>query len=216
MAGDIDLANFNWSAFDLIVIDESHNFRNEGREKRDEEDNLISRSRYRRLLEEVLKEGAKTKVLMLSATPVNTSLRDLRNQIYLMTEKREHAFQELGVGSIQGIFARAQKQFQKWEKRFSDGGTRDKAVLLERLGADFLAVLDAVTIARSRHHIRTYYPDFEKEHGAFPERAKPKNLHTSHRHAGQAVLRPTSRSHRQLPDGSLHAVPVRHRPHGPR
>ena len=177
MAGDIDLANFNWSAFDLIVIDESHNFRNEGREKRDEEDNLISRSRYRRLLEEVLKEGAKSKVLMLSATPVNTSLRDLRNQIYLMTEKREHAFQELGVGSIQSLFARAQKEFQKWEKRFSDGGTRDKAVLLERLGADFLAVLDAVTIARSRHHIRTYYPDFEKKHGAFPERARPTNLH---------------------------------------
>ena len=177
MAGDIDLANFNWSAFDLIVIDESHNFRNEGREKLDDEGNLISRSRYRRLLEEVLKEGAKTKVLMLSATPVNTSLRDLRNQIYLMTEKREHAFQELGVGSIQSLFARAQKEFQKWEKRFSDGGTRDKAVLLERLGADFLAVLDAVTIARSRHHIRTYYPNFEKEHGAFPERARPKNLH---------------------------------------
>ena len=177
MAGDIDLANFNWSAFDLIVIDESHNFRNEGREKRDDDGNLISRSRYRRLLEEVLKEGTKTKVLMLSATPVNTSLRDLRNQIYLMTEKHEDAFHELGVGSIQNIFARAQKEFQKWEKRFADGGTRDKAVLLERLGADFLAVLDAVTIARSRHHIRTYYPDFEKEHGAFPERAKPTNLH---------------------------------------
>ena len=176
-AGDIDLANFNWSAFDLIVIDESHNFRNEGREKRDDDGNLISRSRYRRLLEEVLKEGTKTKVLMLSATPVNTSLRDLRNQIYLMTEKQEDAFHELGVGSIQNIFARAQKEFQKWEKRFADGGTRDKAVLLERLGADFLAVLDAVTIARSRHHIRTYYPDFEKEHGAFPERAKPTNLH---------------------------------------
>lgn len=177
MAGDIDLAGFNWSAFDLIVIDESHNFRNEGREKRDDDGNLISRSRYRRLLEEVLGQGTKTKVLMLSATPVNTSLRDLRNQIYLMTEKQEHAFLELGVGSIQSVFARAQKEFQKWEKRFSDGGTRDKAVLLERLGADFLAVLDAVTIARSRHHIRTYYPDFEKKHGAFPERAKPINLH---------------------------------------
>ena len=177
MAGNHDLADFTWSAFDLIVIDESHNFRNEGREKRDDDGNLVSRSRYRRLLEEVLKEGTKTKVLMLSATPVNTSLRDLRNQIYLMTEKREEAFQELGVGSIQSIFARAQKEFQKWEKRFSDGGARDKAALLERLGADFLAVLDAVTIARSRHHIRTYYPDFEKEHGAFPERAKPKNLH---------------------------------------
>ena len=166
MAGDIDLAQFNWSAFDLIVIDESHNFRNEGREKRDDEGNLVSRSRYRRLLEEVLKEGTRTKVLMLSGTPVNTTLRDLRNQIYLMTEKDEDAFRALGVGSIQSIFARAQKEFQKWEKRFSNEGTRDKAVLLERLGADFLAVLDAVTIARSRHHIRTYYPDFEKEHGA--------------------------------------------------
>ena len=177
MAGDIDLSGFNWSAFDLIVIDESHNFRNEGRERRDDDGNLISRSRYRRLLEEVLKEGTKTKVLMLSATPVNTSLRDLRNQVYLMTEKQEDAFRELGVGSIQSIFARAQKEFQKWEKRFSDGGTRDKAALLERLGADFLAVLDAVTIARSRHHIRTYYPDFERKHGAFPERARPTNLH---------------------------------------
>ena len=177
MAGDIDLAGFNWSAFDLIVIDESHNFRNEGREKRDDEGNLISRSRYRRLLEEVLRDGARTKVLMLSATPVNTSLRDLRNQIYLMTEKRENAFRELGVGAVSSIFARAQKEFRKWEKSFADGGPRDKAVLLERLGPDFLAVLDAVTIARSRHHIRTYYPDFEKEHGAFPERAAPQNLH---------------------------------------
>ena len=177
MAGDTDLAGFTWHSFNLIVIDESHNFRNEGREKLDDDGNLISRSRYRRLLEEVLKEGPKTKVLMLSATPVNTSLRDLRNQIYLMTEKNEDAFRKLGVGSIQSIFARAQKEFQKWEERFSDGGTRDKAVLLESLGADFLAVLDAVTIARSRHHIRTYYPDFEKIHGAFPERARPKNLH---------------------------------------
>ena len=177
MAGDIDLAGFNWSAFDLIVIDESHNFRNEGREKRDDEGRLISRSRYRRLLEEVLKEGARTKVLMLSATPVNTSLRDLRNQIYLMTEKREDAFRKLGVGGVSSIFASAQKEFRKWEKSLADGGTRDKAVLLERLGADFLAILDAVTIARSRHHIRTYYPDFEKEHGTFPERATPNNLH---------------------------------------
>ena len=177
LAGDIDLAGFNWSSFDLIVIDESHNFRNEGREKRDDEGNLISRSRYRRLLEEVLKEGTKTKVLMLSATPVNTTLRDLRNQIYLMTQKREDAFGELGIGSVGNIFARAQKEFRKWEKTIADGGTRDKAVLLEQLGADFLAVLDAVTIARSRHHIRLYYPDFEKKHGAFPERAKPRNLH---------------------------------------
>ena len=176
-AGIVDLADFPWSAFGLIVIDESHNFRNEGRDRKDEEGNLVSRSRYRRLLEEVIKQGVPTKVLMLSATPVNTSLRDLRNQIYLMTEKREEAFAELGVGSIKGVFGRAQKAFQRWEKNRSDDGTRSKAVLLERLGADFLTVLDAVTIARSRHHIRAYYPDFEKEHGTFPERATPKNLY---------------------------------------
>ena len=177
MSGDTDLAGFNWSSYHLIVIDESHNFRNEGRDKRDDKGNLISRSRYRRLLEEVLKEGTKTKVLMLSATPVNTTLRDLRNQIYLMTQKHEDAFRELGIGSVSNIFARAQKEFRKWEKSLADGGPRDKTLLLERLGADFLAVLDAVTIARSRQHIRLYYPDFEKEHGAFPERAKPRNLH---------------------------------------
>jgi len=176
-AGIVDLADFPWSAFGLIVIDESHNFRNEGRDRKDEEGNLVSRSRYRRLLEEVIKKGVPTKVLMLSATPVNTSLHDLRNQIYLMTEKREDAFTGLGVGAIKRVFGRAQKAFQTWEKNRSDDGTRNKAVLLERLGADFLTVLDAVTIARSRHHIRTYYPDFEKEHGAFPERATPKNLH---------------------------------------
>ncbi len=178
MAGDHDLADFTWSSFDLIVIDESHNFRNEGRDKHDEEGKLVSRSRYRRLLEEVIKEGAKTKVLMLSATPVNTSLRDLRNQIYLMTEKEEDAFREvLGIGSVKGVFARAQKEFQKWEKSLSAERSKDKSALLERLGSDFLAVLDAVTIARSRQHICTYYPDFEKQHGAFPERATPKNLH---------------------------------------
>ncbi|MCY3809185.1 MAG: phospholipase D-like domain-containing protein [Gemmatimonadetes bacterium] len=177
MAGSVDLAQFNWSAFDLIVIDESHNFRNEGRDKRDDEGNLVRRSRYRRLLEEVLKGGVRTKVLMLSATPVNTTLRDLRNQIYLMTGKREDAFRAgLGVGSIQSVFASAQKQFQKWEKERSANGGHDKAALLERLGTDFLAVLDAVTIARSRRHIREHYPEVEKQIGGFPERTTPRNL----------------------------------------
>ena len=91
-AGDIDLSNFNWRIFDLIVIDESHNFRNATKPRTDDDGN-IRHSRYSRLLEEVIKEGTKTKVLMLSATPVNTSLLDLRNQIYLMTEKREDVFQ---------------------------------------------------------------------------------------------------------------------------
>ena len=177
-AGEIDLSKFNWGAFDLIVIDESHNFRNEGRDRTDEAGNIIRRSRYNRLLEEVVKDGVRTKVLMLSATPVNTSLRDLRNQIYLMTEKRRDAFQEtLDIGDIQTIFGVAQREFQQWEKERDDKEKADKAVLLQKLGADFLVLLDAVSIARSRAHIRRFYPKVAAEIGGFPHRAKPKNLH---------------------------------------
>ena len=174
----IDLAKFNWGAFDLIVIDESHNFRNEGRDRKDEEGRIVRRSRYNRLMEEVLKGGVHTKVLMLSATPVNTGLRDLRNQIYLLTEKRQDAFREsLGIGSVLSLFAVAQKVFQKWENECAATGKRDKAHLLESLGADFLALLDAVSIARSRDHVRRFYPEVETQIGGFPERAKPVNLH---------------------------------------
>ena len=177
-AGSVDLAQFNWGSFDLIVIDESHNFRNEGRDRFDEDGNLVRRSRYNRLLEEVLKSGARTKVLMLSATPVNTSLRDLRNQIYLMTEKREDAFRDaLGIGNIQSIFGVAQREFQQWEAARPAGRRPDKAALLERLGVDFLSLLDAVSFARSRDHIRRYYPEVERAIGGFPDRAQPKNLH---------------------------------------
>ena len=176
-SGDIDLANFNWGAFDLIVIDESHNFRNEGRDRTDDAGNVVRRSRYNRLLEEAVKGGVHSKVLMLSATPVNTSLRDLRNQVYLMTEKRQDAFKEaLGISDIQSMFGTAEKEFLKWEKKRRNEGT-GKASLLAELGADFLALLDAVTIARSRDHIRRYYPQVVKAIGGFPERAKPKNLY---------------------------------------
>ena len=177
-AGAVDLAQFNWGAFDLIVIDESHNFRNEGRDRRDEAGNLIRRSRYNRLLEEALKGGVHTKVLMLSATPVNTSLRDLRNQIYLMTEKREDTFREaLGIGNIQSMFGVAQREFQQWETARLAGQNPDKSTLLERLGADFLVLLDAVSIARSREHIRRYYPEVTAAIGGFPRRAQPRNLY---------------------------------------
>ena len=176
--GSIDLAKFNWSAFDLIVIDESHNFRNEGRDRHDDAGNLVRRSRYNRLLEEALKGGVRTKVLMLSATPVNTSLRDLRNQIYLMTEKREDAFREtLGIGNIQSMFGVAQREFQQWETARRAGRRPDKSMLLERLGADFLALLDAISFARSREHVRRYYPEVSAAIGGFPQRAKPQNLH---------------------------------------
>ena len=177
-AGGVDLKNFNWAAFDLIVIDESHNFRNEGRDRRNEAGELVRRSRYNRLLEEAVKGGVPTKVLMLSATPVNTSLRDLRNQIYLMTEKRESAFREtLGIGDIRSMFGVAQREFQQWEKARRSEGNADKVALLERLGADFLSLLDAVTIARSRDHIQRFYPDVTAKIGGFPQRAKPENLY---------------------------------------
>ena len=177
-AGAVDLAQFNWGAFDLIVIDESHNFRNEGRDRRDDAGNLIRRSRYNRLLEEALKGGVQTKVLMLSATPVNTSLRDLRNQVYLMTEKRQDAFREvLGIGNIQSMFGVAQREFQQWERARLTSRDPDKAALLERLGADFLALLDAVSFARSREHVRRYYPEVTATIGGFPRRARPQNLH---------------------------------------
>ena len=173
-SGNIELSNFNWSAFDLIVIDESHNFRNEGRDKKDELGELVSRSRYNRLLEDVLRHGRKTKVLMLSATPVNTSLRDLRNQVYLLTEKREDIFyNSLGISNIQNVFRLAQREFQEWANKETQH--RDKDKLVERLGTDFLAILDAISIARSRRHIRKAYPDVEKEIGGFPERDAPEN-----------------------------------------
>ncbi len=124
-SGGINLANFNWRNYDLVVIDESHNFRNDGGQ------------RYRRLLDEVVKQGSKTRVLMLSATPVNTSLTDLRNQIYLMTEGREDSFREsLGVGSIRTLMAAAQRVFKHWETGQTKGGSRYKEQLLENLGAD--------------------------------------------------------------------------------
>ena len=178
-SGQVDLANFNWGAFDLVVIDESHNFRNEGRDRTNDADEIIRRSRYNRLLEEVVKGGVRTKLLMLSATPVNTSLRDLRNQVYLMTEKRQDAFREqLGIGSIQSVFGVAQREFGKWEQARRDGKEAgSKAALLQSLGADFLSLLDATSIARSRGHITRHYPQVAEEIGGFPRRAKPKNLH---------------------------------------
>ena len=165
-SGGINLANFNWQNYDLVVIDESHNFRNDGGQ------------RYRRLLDEVIKQGAKTKVLMLSATPVNTSLIDLRNQIYLMTEGRESVFRaSLNVGNIRNTMAAAQRQFKEWEQSQRRNGRRDKAALLESLGPDFLRLLDGVSISRSRRQIEKFYADEMERVGQFPERAAPVNEH---------------------------------------
>ena len=163
-SGGVNLANFNWGAYGLVVIDESHNFRNDGGQ------------RYRRLLDEIIRAGAKTKALMLSATPVNTSLIDLRNQIYLMTEGREDAFQQsLRVGSIRTMMAAAQRQFKAWETGQSRRRRRDKAQLLESLGADFQRLLSGVSISRSRRQIERFYAAEMERVGQFPEHEKPEN-----------------------------------------
>ena len=164
--GDLDLANFNWQNFDLIVIDESHNFRNhEGQ-------------RYERLLNRVIGKGVKTKVLMLSATPVNTSLLDLRNQIYLMTENRQDSFREsLGVTDIGGLLQRAQTQFKQWESQAPLNGQRNKRELLDNLGSDFYRLLGGVSIARSRRQIEEFYATEIDRIGRFPDREKPVNVY---------------------------------------
>ena len=165
-SGDVNLARFNWGGFDLVVIDESHNFRNDGGQ------------RYGRLIDDIIKQGAQTKVLMLSATPVNTSLIDLRNQIYLMTEGRDDVFREsLGIGNVGIVLSAAQKQFKSWENQ---KGKRDKTQLLERLGADFLGLLNGVSIARSRRQIEQFYAQEVELIGRFPDHQKPDNRYPRH------------------------------------
>lgn len=169
----IDLAGFDWSAYGLVVIDESHNFRNESSSTRDENGAIIRHSRYERLLQDVIQRGGETSVLMLSATPVNTSLDDLRNQIYFMNGKREDAFKEsLGITNIRSMLGRAQKQFKEWERR---SGNKSKQELFDALGGDFFALLDAVSIARSRRHVKIFYPEVVKKIGGFPMQTKPEN-----------------------------------------
>ncbi len=172
-AGSVNLENFNWSSFDLIVIDESHNFRNDSKPRQDKDGNF-RHTRYSRLLEEVIKEGTKTKVLMLSATPVNTSLTDLRNQIYLMTEKREDVFRNtLGISNIRNLIQQTQKAFKTWEEE----GTRNKTELFKTLGADFFQLLGGVSIARSRKLIKKYYAEEIEKIGNFPKPQRPTNRH---------------------------------------
>ena len=177
-ADGTDLAGFNWSNFDLVVIDESHNFRNDTKPVRDDTGVITCHSRYTRLLEDVIKEGAETKVLMLSATPVNTSLIDLRNQIYLMTGKREEVFHKsLGISNIRALLGQAQRTFKAWEDNPDAGGGRDKSKLLNELGADFFQLLGGVSIARSRRHIKSFYEDEIERIGEFPKQPKPENHH---------------------------------------
>lgn len=165
-----DLDRLNWGNYDLVVIDESHNFRNGGKiiDNPDEND---KENRYVQLLKKVIRNGVKTKVLMLSATPVNNRFNDLKNQLALAYEGHTDIIDEKlnTKRSIDDIFRNAQKAFNTWSKW--DAADRTTENLLKMLDFDFFEVLDSVTIARSRKHIQKYYDT--KDIGTFPTRLKP-------------------------------------------
>lgn len=158
--GDIPLKTFNWSNYDLVVIDESHNFRNSGSKDR--------LTRYSRLMDDIIRNGIPTKVLMLSATPVNNRLNDLKNQIAFATHGEPTVFAKHGIANYETILTKAQKQFNNWMKQ--DPDTRTTKDLTDTLGTDYFKLLDLMTIARSRKHITKYYHDSLDEIGDFPER----------------------------------------------
>ena len=165
-----DLSRLRWDTYDLVVIDESHNFRNGG--KLESEDDSKD-NRYVTLLKQVIRKGVKTKVLMLSATPVNTRFNDLKNQLQLAYEGDSSLLDsKLKTSrSIDEIFRNAQKAFNTWSKWEPCNRTTDN--LLRMLDFDFFEVLDSVTIARSRKHIEKYYDTASI--GKFPERLPPKS-----------------------------------------
>lgn len=174
MSGDIDLSHVNWGNYDLVVIDESHNFRNKATHKSKE-------GRYDRLMRKIIKEGVKTRVLMLSATPVNNRLADLRNQIAFVTEGDDAALLEHGIASIEQTTRKAQVQFNRWLEM--DETERTPGHLVEMLGFDYFTLLDHLTIARSRRHIEKYYGTAET--GKFPGRLPPINIKADVDLAGQ-------------------------------
>lgn len=164
----IPLNRVNWGNYDLVVIDESHNFRNNDIYKDRE-------TRYQKLMNKVIRAGVKTKVLMLSATPVNNRFTDLRNQLALAYEgQSENLVRNLKTEtSVEEIFRRAQKAFNEWSTLPPE--ERTAASILKALDFDFFELLDAVTIARSRKHIETFYDT--RDIGKFPQRLKPLSFH---------------------------------------
>ncbi len=164
----VPLNRINWGNYDLVVIDESHNFRNNEAFKDRE-------TRYQKLMNAVIREGVKTKVLMLSATPVNNRFSDLRNQLALAYEGEPgNLGPKLRIGKdINEIFRRAQAAFNAWTTLPPE--QRTPAAILGALDFDFFELLDSVTIARSRKHIETFYDT--KDIGKFPERLKPVSIH---------------------------------------
>lgn len=167
----LDLDRLNWGNYDLVVIDESHNFRNGGKLSGEENE---KENRYLKLLNKVIRKGVKTKVLMLSATPVNNRFNDLKNQLALAYEGNTELIDDKlnTTRSIDDIFRSAQRAFNTWSKWEPEDRTTEN--LLKMLDFDFFEVLDSVTIARSRKHIQKYYDTTDI--GTFPTRLKPISL----------------------------------------
>ncbi len=169
-ANGIEMANFNWGAYDLVVIDESHNFRGNPIEKvKDDGTKKMNRAKW--LMEKVIKSGVKTRVLMLSATPVNNTLKDLRNQIALITEGKDDALKLMaGIKNIALTLEVAQRHFTNWADPKKNPSRKLKQ-LIEKLDSAFFKLLDELTIARSRKHIKSFYKI--EAIGKFPVRLKP-------------------------------------------
>ena len=165
-SGEINLETLNWGNYDLIVIDESHNFRNNPNKAE-------GKTRYVRLLDDIIRSGVKTKVLMLSATPVNNRMNDLKNQVAFITEGKDDAFVDVGIKNIESTLRLAQKQFNQWAKQPTE--SRTTATLLDSMSFDYFKLLDVATIARSRKHIEKYYGTADI--GKVPTRLPPKNVY---------------------------------------
>ncbi|HEX8126000.1 MAG TPA: helicase-related protein [Allosphingosinicella sp.] len=166
--GDIDLSKIEWGNYDLVVIDESHNFRNASRNR----SGSGRKTRYERLMDDIVKAGLKTKVLLLSATPVNNDLSDLKAQLDLISADNNGGFAEAGVPNLSLMIGHAQRKFVDWAKR----GSGDAASLLADLPPALFGLLDGVTIARSRKHVEQHYAASMERIGSFPRRAAPESI----------------------------------------
>ena len=166
--GDIDLSRIEWGNYDLVVIDESHNFRNAARNK----GTGGRRSRYERLLDDIIKSGIDSKVLLLSATPVNNDLSDLKAQLDLISSDKPDGFAELGVPNIGALIGGARRRFADW----ASSGSRNSDDLLKKLPPALFGLLDGVTIARSRKHVERHYSASMERIGGFPRRAVPDSI----------------------------------------
>ena len=165
-SGDLDLSTINWGNYDLVVIDESHNFRNNPAVK-------DRTTRYEKLMRDIIKGGHKTRLLMLSATPVNNKMNDIKNQIAFITEDDDNALEEFGISSIENTLRKAQMAFNRWSKLTEE--EKEDQSFIDTIDLDYFKLLDLLTIARSRRHIEKYYN--LEEVGDFPERLVPLNKH---------------------------------------